>query len=146
MASATAEEIAAHPEPVILAMAMQDILMPPSFFNISAMSFGAYPAVSALSAGRTAVFGSTPVKAGCSPFTGPPAIVFQIGTAKYGVRDQDGNLDPVKVTGLAANPAVKMFSKTLPRRKTGQGGILPGEKVTEVIASTRVPVGQDSIS
>ena len=31
--------------------------------------------------------------------------------------------------------------------KPGKGGILPGEKVTEVIASTRgIPVGQDSIS
>ena len=31
--------------------------------------------------------------------------------------------------------------------KPGKGGILPGEKVTEVIASTRgIPAGQDSIS
>ena len=125
----------------------------PSFFNISAMSYGALsgPAVSALSAGahQSGIWLNTG-EGGLSPFhqTAPCDLVFQIGTAKYGVRDQDGNLDPTKVTELAANPAVKMFEVKLSQgAKPGKGGILPGEKVTEVIASTRgIPVGQDSIS
>ena len=151
----TAEEIAAHtPEPVIFGDGhARHPYAAPSFFNISAMSFGALsgPAVSALSAGahQSGIWLNTG-EGGLSPFhqTAPCDLVFQIGTAKYGVRDQDGNLDPVKVTGLAANPAVKMFEIKLSQgAKPGKGGILPGEKVTEVIASTRgIPVGQDSIS
>ena len=64
------------------------------------------------------------------------------------MRDEQGGLDVAKLTELAAIPEIKMFEIKLSQgAKPGKGGILPGEKVTEVIACTRgIPAGQDSIS
>jgi glutamate synthase domain-containing protein 2 len=121
--------------------------------HISAMSFGALsrPAVTALSHGAA--------KAGCwlntgegglSPYhlKGHCDLVFQIGTAKYGVRNVQGHLDPQKLTDIAAHPEVKMFEIKLSQgAKPGKGGILPAIKVTEEIATIRgIPARQDSIS
>ena len=125
----------------------------PSFFNISAMSYGALsgPAIAALSAGadKSHIWLNTG-EGGLSPFhqTAPCDLVFQIGTAKYGVRDEDGQLDLSKVKTLAAIPALKMFEIKLSQgAKPGKGDILPAEKVTEIIAATRgIPMGQASIS
>lgn len=121
--------------------------------HISAMSFGALsrPAVTALSHGaaqagcwlNTGEGGLSPyhLKGGCD-------LVFQIGTAKYGVRNEHGHLDNDKLTAIAAHPEVKMFEiKMSQGAKPGKGGILPGVKVTEEIAHIRgIPLGQDSIS
>ena len=124
-----------------------------SIFNISAMSFGALsgPAVLALSKGAKL--------AGCWMNTGEGGlaeqhleggadIVFQIGTAKYGVRHADGSLDEDKLRAIADLPQVKMFEIKLSQgAKPGKGGILPGVKVTPEIARIRgIPVGQDSNS
>jgi glutamate synthase domain-containing protein 2 len=75
-------------------------------------------------------------------------IVFQIGTAKNGVRDIDGNLDDTKLTEIVADPHVKMFEiKMSQGAKLGRGGILPGEKITAEIAMIReVQVGKDALS
>ena len=75
-------------------------------------------------------------------------IVFQIGTAKYGVRKEDGSLDDEKLIEIAHRPQVKMFEIKLSQgAKPGKGGILPGAKVGEEIAAIRhIPVGEDSIS
>ena len=124
-----------------------------SFFNISAMSFGALsaPAISALSsgAGKAGIWLNTGEGA-ISPYhlQGDCDIVFQIGTAKYGVRDNRGKLSDNKLKEIAALPQVKMFEIKLSQgAKPGKGGILPGAKVTEVIASTRgIPQGEDSLS
>ncbi len=124
-----------------------------SFFNISGMSYGALsaPAIRALSAGaaKAGIFFNTGEGA-LSPYhlEGDCDLVFQIGTAKYGVRDSAGRLDDQRLQQLAANSRVRMFEIKLSQgAKPGKGGILPGNKVTEVIASTRgIPVGQDSIS
>ncbi|MCY4005422.1 MAG: FMN-binding glutamate synthase family protein [Rhodobacteraceae bacterium] len=125
----------------------------PSFFNISGMSYGALstPAVRALSHGAAL--------AGCWYNTGEGGlsthhlsgncdIVFQIGTAKYGVRDEAGNLSDEKLCEVASHERVRMFELKLSQgAKPGKGGILPGTKVTEEIAKIRgIPVGQDSIS
>ncbi len=125
----------------------------PSFLNVSGMSFGALssPAVRALSMGAA--------RAGCWMNTGEGAlskyhleggcdIVFQIGTAKYGVRDAEGRLDENKLAKLAEIEQVRMFEIKLSQgAKPGKGGILPGDKVTPEIAETRgIPVGQGSIS
>jgi glutamate synthase domain-containing protein 2 len=87
---------------------------------------------------------------GLSPYhlEGGCDIVFQIGTAKYGVRDENGHLDDEKLKGIAAHEQVKMFEiKMSQGAKPGKGGILPGAKVTEEIARIRqIDVGQDSIS
>ena len=124
-----------------------------SFFNISAMSFGALsaPAIQALSFGakRAGIWLNTGEGA-LSPFhlKGGCDIIFQIGTAKYGVRDEQGGLSDEKLRQLAAHEQVRMFEIKLSQgAKPGKGGILPGAKVTDVIAATRgIPAGQDSLS
>lgn len=124
-----------------------------SFFNISAMSYGSLstPAIQALSAGAK--------MAGCWMNTGEGGlsshhldggadIIFQIGTAKYGVRDDDGNLSDDKLRDVAAHDQVKMFELKMSQgAKPGKGGILPGKKVGPEIAEIRgIPEGEDSIS
>jgi glutamate synthase domain-containing protein 2 len=124
-----------------------------SFFNISAMSFGALsaPAISALSHGaeRAGIWLNTGEGA-ISPFhlEGGCDIVFQIGTAKYGVRDEQGELCDDKLRSIAGHEQVRMFEIKLSQgAKPGKGGILPGAKVTDVIASTRgIEAGKDSLS
>lgn len=124
-----------------------------SFFNISGMSYGALSkvAVEALSRGAA--------KAGCwlntgegglSPYhlTGGCDVVFQIGTAKYGVRDQDGRLSEAKLAEVAKHENVRMFEIKLAQgAKPGKGGILPAGKVTAEIAGIRgISEGSASIS
>ncbi|MEO0591007.1 MAG: FMN-binding glutamate synthase family protein [Pseudomonadota bacterium] len=125
----------------------------PSFFNISGMSYGALsrPAITALSHGAA--------KAGCWMNTGEGAlspfhleggcdVVFQIGTAKYGVRDEDGNLSEDKLREIAAHEQVRLFEIKLSQgAKPGKGGILPAEKVSAEIAAIRgIREGEASIS
>jgi len=124
-----------------------------SVFNISGMSYGAIskPAVLALSNGakKAGVWMNTG-EGGLSPYhlQGGCDIVFQIGTAKYGVRDEQGNLSDEKLKAVASNEQVRMFEiKMSQGAKPGKGGILPGGKVTKEIAEIRgIPVGSDSIS
>ena len=124
-----------------------------SIFNISGMSFGAIskPAVLALSNGaRMAGCWMNTGEGGLSPYhlEGGADIVFQIGTAKYGVRDDAGKLSDEKLRDVASNEQVKMFEIKLSQgAKPGKGGILPGSKVTKEISQIRgIPVGSDSIS
>ncbi|MEM7744087.1 MAG: FMN-binding glutamate synthase family protein [Pseudomonadota bacterium] len=125
----------------------------PSFFNISAMSFGALsrPAVKALSRGaaEAGIWFNTG-EGGLSDWhlEGGCDVVFQIGTAKYGVRDADGNLSDEKLTEVAAHPQIKMFEIKLSQgAKPGKGGILPAGKVDATIARIRgIPEGEASIS
>src|SRR5688572_12294586 len=122
-----------------------------SIVNISGMSFGAIsaPAVRALSRGAA--------EAGCWLDTGEGGlaphhleggcdVIMQIGTAKYGIRDADGNFSPERAKELGK--VVKAFEIKLSQgAKPGKGGILPGGKVTPEIAAIRgIPEGKDSIS
>ena len=122
-----------------------------SIVNISGMSFGAIsePAVRALSRGAA--------EAGCWMDTGEGGlapyhleggcdIIMQIGTAKYGIRTENGEFSAEKARELAK--VVKAFEIKLSQgAKPGKGGVLPGGKVTEEIARIRgIPVGVDSIS
>ena len=124
-----------------------------SLFNISGMSYGALsePAIRALSHGaaRSGCWINTG-EGGLSPYhlEGGADIVFQIGTAKYGVRDEQGRLSDAKLREAAAHDQVKMFEIKLSQgAKPGKGGILPGRKITEEIARIRgIPTGRDSIS
>lgn len=124
-----------------------------SFFNISAMSYGALSkaAITALSHGAK--------KAGCWLNTGEGGLssyhlsgkcdlIFQIGTAKYGVRNEAGELDDNRLRKIAAHDEVKMFEVKLSQgAKPGKGGLLPGIKVTPEISEIRgIPVFTDSIS
>jgi glutamate synthase domain-containing protein 2 len=144
---------AVPPGPITIGESCRQPYTTDSLFNISGMSYGALssPAVLALSMGAK--------QAGCWMNTGEGGvseyhllggadIVFQIGTAKNGVRDLEGNLSDDKLREVAALDAIKMFEVKLSQgAKPGKGGMLPGEKVTEEIARIRgIPVGVDAIS
>jgi glutamate synthase domain-containing protein 2 len=117
------------------------------------MSFGAIskPAVLALSNGaRKAGCWLNTGEGGVSPYhlEGGADIVVQIGTAKYGMRNAEGELDDAKLRQIAAIAQVRMFEIKLSQgAKPGKGGILPAAKVTPEIAAIRgIPVGRDSLS
>ena len=125
----------------------------PSFFNISAMSFGALsmPAVQSLSHGaKKAGIWMNTGEGGISPYhlEGGCDVVYQIGTAKYGARNKDGGFDYDKPKEIGQIPQVKMIElKMAQGAKPGKGGILPAVKVTEEIAKIRgIPAHQASIS
>ncbi|MCB1214305.1 MAG: FMN-binding glutamate synthase family protein [Deltaproteobacteria bacterium] len=122
-------------------------------FLISAMSYGALGnhAVRALARGAK--------KTGLPMNTGEGGypkyhlmencdLIFQMGTAKFGVRHEDGSLDPHKLENLSKLPQVKMIEIKLSQgAKPGKGGLLPKEKITEEISQLRgVPMGQDVVS
>ncbi|MGB2740999.1 MAG: FMN-binding glutamate synthase family protein [Cognaticolwellia sp.] len=149
----TLDEDAVPPSSITYGQYCREPYTTDSLFNISAMSFGALSAtaVTALSNGAA--------KAGCWMNTGEGGVseyhlasgadlIYQIGTAKYGVRDEHGQLCDHKLALLAAKPQIKMFEiKMSQGAKPGKGGILPGKKVTEEIASIRgIKPGVDSIS
>ena len=119
-----------------------------SLFNISGMSYGVIsrPAVRALSLGaKKAGCWMNTGEGGLSPYhlEGGCDIVFQIGTAKNGVRDLDGHLSDEKLQEIAAIPQVRMFEIKLSQgAKPGKGGMLPGAKVNEEIDRVRVVTGK----
>lgn len=124
-----------------------------SLINISGMSYGAIskPAVQALSRGAalSGCYMDTG-EGGLSPYhlEGGCDVIYQIGTAKYGVRDEAGKLDPEKLRAMAAHEHVRAFEIKLSQgAKPGKGGVLPAAKVTEEIARIRgIPMGKDSLS
>jgi glutamate synthase domain-containing protein 2 len=120
---------------------------------ISAMSYGSLSknAVRALARGAK--------KAGATMNTGEGGypkyhlmegcnLIFQMGTAKFGVRNHEGHLDDDRLAKLAAEPSIKMIEIKLSQgAKPGKGGILPKEKITDEIAELRgVPQGRDVLS
>jgi len=122
-----------------------------SIINISGMSYGAIsaPAVRALSLGAA--------KAGCWLNTGEGGLspyhlegdcdrIMQIGTAKYGIRDEHGNFSAARAKEIA--PFVKAFEIKLSQgAKPGKGGVLPATKVGPEIAAIRgIPPHLTSIS
>jgi len=122
-----------------------------SLFNISGMSYGAVSsaAVRALSkgAGSSGIWMNTG-EGGLSPYhlEGNCDVIFQVGTAKYGVRDAEGNLSDERLRDVAQH--VKAFEiKISQGAKPGRGGVLPSAKVTKEIAAIRgIPVGKVSSS
>ena len=149
----TLAEHSSQPEPLIIGPYCENPYKTSSIFNISGMSFGAIskPAILALSKGaRMANCWLNTGEGGLSPYhlRGGCDLVFQIGTAKYGVRDELGNLSDKRLREIADIPQVRMFELKLSQgAKPGKGGLLPGAKVDKKIARIRgIPVGQDSIS
>ncbi len=147
------ERDVAEPRPITLGPHCADPYTTSAIFNVSGMSFGAIsrPAVMALSAGaRDAGIWMNTGEGGLSPYhlEGGADIVFQIGTAKYGVRDERGVLSDDELRAVAAHDQVRMFELKISQgAKPGKGGILPGGKVTAEIAAIRhIPEGQDSLS
>ena len=144
---------AVKPKPMTIGEGCKFPYTTSSIFNISGMSYGALskPAVVSLSHGaRKANAWINTGEGGLSPYhlDGGADVVFQIGTAKYGVRDEHGMLSDDKLREVAAHEQVKMFEIKLSQgAKPGKGGILPGGKVTAEIAAIRgIPEGEDSIS
>jgi glutamate synthase domain-containing protein 2 len=143
----------ASTEPMVIGAGARTPFTARSLYNVSGMSYGAIskPAVQALSRGaKEAGVWMNTGEGGLSPFhlEGGCDIVFQIGTAKYGVRDEAGNLNDDKLRAVAEHETVRMFEIKLAQgAKPGKGVILPGEKVNAEIAGIRgIPIGQDSIS
>jgi glutamate synthase domain-containing protein 2 len=124
-----------------------------SVFNISAMSFGSLSAnaILALNAGaRRGHFyhdtGEGSISRHHRVHGGD--LVWEIGTGYFGCRDADGGFDPERFAAAAADPQVRMIEVKLSQgAKPGQGGLLPGPKVSAEIAEARgVLVGCDVIS
>ena len=125
---------------------------PESVVNVSGMSFGSLSgnAVEAINRGAAA--------AGALHNTGEGAVsehhlhgaglVFQIGTAYFGCRDEEGHFSLERLQELIARAPVKALEVKLSQgAKPGLGGVLPGPKVSEEIARVRgVPQGVDCLS
>jgi glutamate synthase domain-containing protein 2 len=125
---------------------------PNSVVNISAMSFGSLSgaAVEALNKGAAL--------AGCMHNTGEGGLsrhhrhggelVFQIGTAYFGCRDEEGKFDLQLLKDLVAGAPVRALEIKLSQgAKPGLGGVLPAAKVSAEIAEARgVREGVDCIS
>ena len=147
------EQDTERPRPLVIGPGAKLPFATTAFFNVSGMSYGAIskPAVQALSRGaaKAGVWLNTG-EGGLSPghLQGGADIVFQIGTANYGVRDSLGQLDISRLKAVAAHEQVRMFEIKLSQgAKPGKGGILPGAKVSAEIARIRaIPEGEDSIS
>ncbi|MEZ5692094.1 MAG: FMN-binding glutamate synthase family protein [Rickettsiales bacterium] len=149
----TLDEDATEPTAVTIGEYCRQPYVTSSLFNISGMSYGAIsiPAIRALSRGaKMAGIWLNTGEGGLSPYhlEGGADIVFQIGTAKFGVRKPDGGFDEEKLKAVAAHEQVKMFEIKLSQgAKPGKGGILPGIKVTKEIADIRgISVRHDAIS
>ncbi len=122
-------------------------------FMISAMSYGALSSNAVRALARGAKKSNIPMntgeggypkhhlKEGCD-------LIFQMGTAKFGVRNEDGTLNDAKLETIATLPEVKMIEIKLSQgAKPGKGGLLPKEKISEEISELRgVPMDKDVIS
>jgi glutamate synthase domain-containing protein 2 len=120
---------------------------------ISAMSFGALGERAVRSLARGAKLSGTLMNTGEGGYPKYHLmegcdLTFQLGTAKYGVRTEEGGLDERKLADLAALDSIKMIEIKLSQgAKPGKGGLLPKEKITEEIAELRgVPMGRDVVS
>lgn len=139
--------------PIIVGPYCNEPWVSASFFGISGMSFGAIskPAIEALSKGaRIAGTWLNTGEGGLTKYhlSGGADLIFQIGTAKYSVSDNNGDLCDKRLHEIATHPQVKMFELKISQgAKINKGGILPAEKVTPEIAEARgIPVGRASIS
>ena len=125
---------------------------PDSVVNISGMSFGSLsgPAVEALNRGAAL--------AQCLQNTGEGGLsahhrhggelIFQIGTAYFGCRDDRGRFDLSRLKDVVAAAPVRALEVKLSQgAKPGLGGLLPAAKVSGEIAAARgVPAGRDCVS
>ncbi len=110
---------------------------------ISAMSYGALGAHAVRSLARGAKLAGIPMNTGEGGYPKYHLmegcdLIFQMGTAKFGVRTPEGLLDDDKLKEIADKPEVKMIEiKFSQGAKPGKGGLLPKEKITDEIAELR---------
>ncbi|GGK34717.1 FMN-binding glutamate synthase family protein [Yeosuana aromativorans] len=126
---------------------------PASVINISAMSFGSLSAkaVESLNKGvKIADAYHNTGEGGLSPYHRHGGdVIFQVGTAYFGVRDKDGHFSMDKLVTLTQeNPFIRAIEIKLSQgAKPGKGGVLPAAKITKEIAEIRnVEIGKDVIS
>jgi len=120
---------------------------------VSAMSYGALGSNAVRALARGAAMAGIPMNTGEGGYPKyhlmeDADLIFQMGTAKFGVRTEDGDLDERALKELAALPQVRMIEiKFSQGAKPGKGGLLPKEKISEEIAELRgVPRDRDVIS
>lgn len=125
---------------------------PASAIYVSGMSFGSLsgPAVEALNRG-VAIDGSmqNTGEGGLSKYHRHGGdIIFQIGTAYFGCRDKYGEFSMDQLLATIDGAPVRAIEIKLSQgAKPGQGGVLPGAKVTQEIADVRgVPAGKTVVS
>src|SRR5436190_9757727 len=75
-------------------------------------------------------------------------LIFQIGTAYFGCRDERGRFDLARLKDLVAGAPIRALEIKLSQgAKPGLGGVLPGPKVSARIAAARgVTEGVDCVS
>jgi glutamate synthase domain-containing protein 2 len=123
-----------------------------SRLNISALSFGALSAnaIMALNQGaKIGGFAHNTGEGGLSPYHLQGGdIIFQVGTAYFGCRNDEGGFDEKKYIDEATRVEVKMIEIKLSQgAKPSHGGILPAAKLTPEIAAVRkVKMGEDVLS
>ena len=123
-----------------------------SRLNISAMSFGSLSgnAIMALNKGaQLGGFALNTGEGGLSPYHLQGGdLIFQLGTAYFGCRTDEGLFDEEQFKQLAHHDEIKMIEIKLSQgAKPSHGGILPAVKLTEEIAKVRkVPMGKDVLS
>ncbi len=115
---------------------------PKSVVNISAMSFGSLSgnAIRALNEGAAMVGSLHNTGEGAiSPYhRNGGDLIFQIGTAYFGCRDEHGRFDLERLKDTVASAPVRAIEIKLSQgAKPGLGGMLPGAKVSEEIAEIR---------
>jgi glutamate synthase domain-containing protein 2 len=125
---------------------------PDSIVNISGMSFGSLSAQAIEALNRGAAL------AGCLQNAGEGGLsehhlhggelIFQIGTAYFGCRDEHGRFDLARFKDVVAKHPVRAIEIKLSQgAKPGLGGLLPGAKVSAEIAAARgIPEGKDCVS
>src|SRR5919107_3864794 len=115
---------------------------PGSVVNISAMSFGSLSGAAVEALNRGAAL------AGCMQNTGEGGLspyhrkggdlVFQIGTAYFGCRDEDGRFSLQRLKDLVAGAPVRALEVKLSQgAKPSLGGVLPGAKGSAGNSATR---------
>ena len=115
-----------------------------SRLNISAMSFGALSANAVLALNKGAELGGFAHNTGegsISPYHTKHNgdLIWQIGTAYFGCRQQNGRFDAGAFAERAKSDQVKMVELKLSQgAKPSHGGVLPGAKVTKEIAKIRL--------
>ena len=124
-----------------------------SRLNISAMSFGALSgrALAALNKGAAmGNFAHNTGEGGISEYHLQHGgdLIWQIGTAYFGCRNNDGSFNAKAFTERSSLEVVKMIELKLSQgAKPSHGGVLPGAKVTAEIARIRqVEVGKTVLS
>ncbi|KTD66884.1 glutamate synthase [Legionella steelei] len=121
-----------------------------SRLNISAMSFGALSSQAVLAMNKGAKLGGFLQDTGEGGLTDyhlryEADIVWEIASGYFGCRTKEGRFDDEEFRKKANQKSIKMIAIKLSQgAKPGDGGLLPGKKVTKEIAKYRdIPEGKD---